>query len=205
VANSQFWLPHAHTEWKFLKGAFGLVALLFFGLNAAEGRSPELPASAYEYDPKVFAFLPEWCKYTPLYRPVVPHEKSAADVQREVKRLNQVMGPRNFRHLHHYCRGLFIVAHARYFETSKTERDRRLNYSIREFDYAVNRVEPTFALLPEMLTKKGESLAALGRPEAVEALQRALQAKPDYWPAYAALSDYLRDIGLVELARQWLR
>jgi tetratricopeptide (TPR) repeat protein len=196
VANATIWLPHARTGLKFFKRSFVLVALLVsYGLHAQD----------YVYDRKVFAFLPEWCKYTPLYNPVVPHEKSAADVRREVKRFNQLMGPQNFKHLHHYCRGLFIVANARYFETSKTERDRQLRYSIVEFDYVLNRVEPTFVLLPEILTKKGESLGALGRAEAVEPLQRALQAKPDYWPAYAALSDYLRDIGQVEQARQWLQ
>jgi tetratricopeptide (TPR) repeat protein len=115
------------------------------------------------------------------------------------------MGPQNFRHLHHYCRGLFLVATARYFETSKRERDRWLRDSLGEFDYVLNRVEPTFALRPEILTKKGESLAALRRPEAVEPLYRALEAKPDYWPAYAALSDYFRDTGQTEQARQWLQ
>lgn len=196
MVNVPISLPHARTGWKFFKISFGLVALLVsFGSHAE---------TFYEYDRKVFAFLPEWCKYTPLYRPVVPHEKSHEDVQREVRRLNQLMGPRNFRHLHHYCKGLFLVTRARYFETSQVERNRRLNHSIEEFDYVLSRVEPTFVLRPEILTKKGESLAALRRPEAVEPLQLALQAKPDYWPAYAALSDYFRDIGQVEQARQWL-
>jgi tetratricopeptide (TPR) repeat protein len=191
VANAPIWLPQAHTGLKFFKRSFVLVALLVsYGLHAQD----------YVYDRKVFAFLPEWCKYTTYYNSVIPHE----EVRREQERLNRLMGPQNFRHLHHYCRGLFVVARARYFETSKTVRDRLLRNSIAEFDYALNRVAPTFALLPEILTKKGESLAALRRPEAVEPLHRALQAKPDYWPAYAALSDYFMDTGQVEQARQWL-
>jgi tetratricopeptide (TPR) repeat protein len=188
MVNESISLANAHPLWTLFRRWWGLAA----------------HAQDYVYDPKVFAFMPEWCKYTPLYNPVVPHQQSAADVRAEVRRLNQLMGPQNFKHLHHYCRGLFSVTRARYFETSRIARERRLQYSIGEFDYVLNRVEPTFALLPEILTKKGESLVALRRPEAVEPLHRALQAKPDYWPAYAALSDYFRDIGEVARARQWL-
>jgi tetratricopeptide (TPR) repeat protein len=195
VANATIWLPHARTGLKFFKRSFVLVALLVsYGLHAQD----------YVYDRKVFAFLPEWCKYTAYYYSAVPHERGESEARRENERLNRLMGPQNFRHLHHYCKGLFVVALARYFETSKIRRDRLLRNSIAEFDYVLNRVEPTFALLPEILTKKGESLAGLGLPGAVEPLHRALQAKPDYWPAYAALSDYFRDTGQIEQARQWL-
>jgi tetratricopeptide (TPR) repeat protein len=163
-----------------------------------------LCAADYEYDPKVFAFLPEWCKYTPLYAPVVPDQRTAAEVQREIQRLNQIMGPQNFRHLHHYCRGLFQATRARHFEKTGADRDRLLRDSIGEFDYVLQRVEPTFVLLPEILTKKGESLVSLRSPDAIAPLQRAVELKPDYWPAYAALSDYFRDIGQLSQARQWL-
>jgi tetratricopeptide (TPR) repeat protein len=199
MANESMSQAYAHPGWKFFQRSFGLVALLVsLGLHAQDSQN-------YVYDRKVFAFLPEWCKYTAYYNSVVPHERGNADARREYERLNRLMGPQNFKHLHHYCRGLFVVARARYFEPSKTARDRLLRNSIAEFNYVLNRVEPTFALLPEILTKKGESYARLGRPEAVEPLHRALQAKPDYWPAYAALSDYFRDTGQVEQARQWLQ
>jgi hypothetical protein len=123
----------------------------------------------------------------------------------EIERLNRIMGPQNFRHIHHYCRGLFLTASGVYFTRTKLHRDRALAASLGEYDYVIDRVEPSFTLLPEILTKKGESLVLLGQPEAVQALGRAINLRPDYWPAYAALSDYYRNIGNLKEARQWLQ
>jgi tetratricopeptide (TPR) repeat protein len=176
-----------------------------FGLAVMTVSFGAYAAQPYEYDPKVFAFLPEWCKYTALYAPVVPKNVRGPDAQGERERWNRIMGPQNFKHLHHYCRGLFLATRGVYFETDKTARDFAFSTSILEFDYVLERVEPTFPLLPEILTKKGESLARLRRNDAIAPLHRAINLKPDYWPAYAALSDYFKDIGNLGEARQWLQ
>ncbi len=115
------------------------------------------------------------------------------------------MGPQNFRHLHHYCQGLGLAARARYFESKQTQREFLFVHSVTEFDYVLERVDRTFALLPEILTKKAESLSALRREDAIDAAKRAIELKPDYWPAYAALSDYFQMKGDPERARQWLK
>jgi len=48
-------------------------------------------------------------------------------------------------------------------------------------------------------------LLALDRSqEGLAALRQAIEFKPDYWPAYAALSDYYSRIGDVGKAREWL-
>ena len=60
-------------------------------------------------------------------------------------------------------------------------------------------------MLPEIFTKKGENLIRLGRgPLAILELQRALESKPDYWPPYAAISDYFKEIGNLVQAREWV-
>ena len=170
----------------------GLIAMAIpWGLHAQ---------ADFRYDAKVFAFLPEWCKYTPLWGSSAPGLKVE-----ERERLHRLMGPQNFRHLHHYCRGLFLTARALYFEQTKAGRDAALTGSLGEYEYSILRVEPTFALLPEMLTKKGETLVLLGRAEAVVALHQAISLRGDYWPAYVALSDYFANLGNVEQARQWLQ
>ena len=157
-------------------------------------------AMDYIYDAKVFAFLPEWCKYTPIWSSSVPNLN-----REEQERFNRLMGPQNFRHIHHYCAGLFLRTRALYFEKTKAERDAALKKSIGEYDYVILRVEPAFPLLPEIFTKKGEALVMLGLPEAMLPLHHAIRLKPDYWPAYIALSDYFANLGNIEDARKWLR
>ena len=115
------------------------------------------------------------------------------------------MGPKNFMHMHHYCKGLELTNHALYSARTKHDRDDGLRYSIGEFDYTIQRVAPDFAMLPEMLTRKGENLLRLGRaPEAVVELNRAIGLNPAYWPPYAALSDHYKAAGDLAAARDWL-
>ena len=57
----------------------------------------------------------------------------------------------------------------------------------------IDRAAPDFVLLPEILTKRGESFIAMGEgPKAIPDLQRAIEVKPDYWPAYVNLSDFYK-------------
>ena len=159
-----------------------------------------LHAMDFNYDPKVFAFLPAWCKYTPVWSSSAPGLNAE-----EHQRLNRLMGPQNFKHVHHYCAGLFLMTRALYFERTKTGRDTALTLSLGEYDYVLARVERTFPLIPEILTKKGETLVLLGRADAMVPLHQAIELKPDYWPAYVALSDYFAAFGNVEEARKWLQ
>lgn len=155
----------------------------------------------WQYDARVFALLPPWCKYTPLYAPIVPGGQNQA----EIRRWNNIMGPGNFRHMHHYCRGLEHTTRALYFERTKAGRDRELRHSVMEFDYVIERVHPAFAMLPEILSKKGENLMRLGLDEAgLRALHRAIELQGDYWPAHAALSDYYKAAGDLNRAREWV-
>jgi tetratricopeptide (TPR) repeat protein len=93
--------------------------------------------------------------------------------------------------------------------TARTARLRSyyLEASIQEFDYIIQRVPQNFVLLPEILTKKGENLIRIGGFQAavgIRELQSATMIKPDYWPAYAALSDYYKSNGDLAKARDWL-
>jgi len=157
--------------------------------------SPAALAQA-KYD---VSMLPPYCKYTQLYRDQVPGVDPA-----QIDRWNSILGPKNFWHLHHYCFGLEHTNQALYSSRSKLERDRALRESVIEFRYVLERVAPDFALVPEILTKKGENLLRLGNgPEGVMDLNRAIELKPDHWPPYAALSDYYRTLGDLEEARTW--
>jgi tetratricopeptide (TPR) repeat protein len=53
--------------------------------------------------------------------------------------------------------------------------------------------------------KKGENLIRLGRgPSGIKELLRAAELKPDYWPPYAAISDYYKKNGDLKDAREVL-
>jgi len=122
----------------------------------------------------------------------------------EIERWYSIMGP-TFKHMHHYCWGLMKTNRALLFTRAPQHRTFYLDSSISEFDYVISYAPRDFILLPEILTKKGENLIRLGRASqgALELL-RAIELKPDYWPPYAAVSDYYKEIGEIAKAREWL-
>ena len=155
-----------------------------------------------QYDPKLLAMLPPYCKYTQVYQQTVPGGSDPT----QIERWKSIMGPNNFLHMHHYCWGLEDVNRALYFSSSKQDRDHQLYQSVNEFDYVIARVAPDFALMPEILTRRGESLLRLGdSPRAVLDLNRAIELKPDHWPPYAAMSDYYKSLGDQKSAREWVQ
>jgi len=107
--------------------------------------------------------------------------------------------------MHHYCWGLMKTNRAILLVRTQQMRNFYLGSSIAEFNYVIRNALPDFKLLPEILTKKGENLIRLDRgPQGIVELQRAIELKPDYWPPYAAMSDYYTKIGDLAKAREWL-
>lgn len=162
------------------------------------------------YSPQEVSMLPEYCKYTQAYRDRVPGGNNPARIQQWYTIFGGSTGSGGggtgiFHHMHHYCWGLTNVNHARLWARSAQERNRNLENSIREFDYMIGHSSPSERMMPEFLTKKGESLLALGRaPLATMEFERAIALKPDYWPPYAAMSDHYKDIGNTKMAREVL-
>ena len=163
-----------------------------------------LATSAYAqwvWDPKMQPMLPTYCRNAQVYREHVP----GGNNPKEIEYWNNAMGASNFLHMHHYCQAIEHIHRAQFQRSTVPERNWQLHRSLVEFDYVLERVKPDFVLLPEILTKKGESLARLDRaPEAVRAFMQAINLKPEYWPPYAALSDLYRDTGQIAEARAWL-
>lgn len=158
------------------------------------------PLAAQNYQPRDTALLPAYCKYTQDFRERVPGGNNVA----EIERLTALMGG-VFIHMHHYCYGLVATNRATFFSRTPQERAQYLNTSLNEFDYVIQRAPPDFALLPEILTKKGENLIRLERgPQGLLDLQRAIEIKADYWPPYAAISDYFKETSQIAKAREWL-
>ena len=159
-------------------------------LHAAQSRT---------YSPREIAMLPPYCKHTQDFRESVPGGNDPA----EIERWSALMGG-TFIHMHHYCYGL-VAANRATLSTAQQQRMFQLDTSIREFDYVIEHAPSDFVLLPEIIWRKGESLIRVGRaPHGILELQRAIDLKRDYWPPYAALSDYYKDTGDLRKAREWL-
>ena len=140
------------------------------------------------YTERDLALLPSWCRHTQLIRDAVPGGNLA-----EYQRLMTVTKGM-FQHMHHYCFGLIAQNDAILRARDPQRRTSLLTTSINEFDYVLRNTTPDFIMLPEILTKRADSLIRLGRgPEAEADLQRAVGAKPNYWPAWLALADYYHE------------
>jgi tetratricopeptide (TPR) repeat protein len=176
--------------------AMGIVALLV----------PTQLAAQQSYSPQELALVPEYCKYTQIWRDNTDGGKSPEKVQQWQSAFGGTSSdPGIFLHMHHYCWGLTHVNHAKFWVKTAQERKSQLETSVREFNYVIERSRPGEKMLPEFLTKKGESLLALGIPQsAIVEFERAIELKADYWPPYAAISDYYKGIGNTKLAREVL-
>jgi tetratricopeptide (TPR) repeat protein len=162
------------------------------------------------YSAQEMSMLPEYCKYTLEFRIKVEGGNDPARIQHWKKLFENVSsgnsGATNiFDAIHHYCWGLSKVNYSKFWARSAQERLFYLGDSITEFDYVIKYASPGDKMLPEIHTKKGESLIAIGKfPLALVELERAIELKPDYWPPYAVMSDYYQDAGNIKMARQVL-
>jgi tetratricopeptide (TPR) repeat protein len=154
----------------------------------------------YKYEQSLMHMLPSYCRYTQDFINRFP----GSDRVVEQDRWKRSMGP-TFIHLHHYCYGLMDVNRAELLAADTRDRLFNLSNSLLEFDYVIDKSPLDFPLLPEILTKKSESLIKLSRPgEAMIELQRAIKVKPAYEPAYAVASDYYKSTQQIAKAREWL-
>jgi len=177
------------------------VALSCLSLALPDGAGaqsiPGYPEQVTAYDPREVALLPKYCAYTQLFRDRVPGGNDPAQIARWHAAMGDV-----FIHMHHYCYGLMYLHRATVLARSADVRATNLNSAIVEFDYVIERAPADFALLPEILTRKGEAMLRQGRTVlALAELERAIELRPDYWPPYARISDYYRGVGETEKAR----
>lgn len=179
----------------------GLTAAALVAAGPAAAQSiPGYPEHVTEYDPREVVMLPEYCKYTQLFRDRVPGGNDREMIQRWHATMGEV-----FIHMHHYCWGLMHLHRAKVLARDAQARGFNYDSAVREFDYIMERTPKDFPLLPEMLTKKGEALLGRGKSAlALAEFERAIELKPDYWPPYAHISDHYRSVGDPAKARETL-
>lgn len=173
-----------------LVAQIALAVLLAFGLTEAH---PAQRDNAQE----LFS-LPEYCRYT-WGNAIQPGD----DGEGKRKYWRQRLGP-ELAHMHHYCYGLKHIDRAR--RSPLKERAKWYSASIPEIDYVIRAVSEDYVLMPEFLTRKGEALVYIKKfREADQTLQRAIELKPDYWPAYAQLAEGLIARKNLDAAREVLK
>lgn len=107
--------------------------------------------------------------------------------------------------MHHYCWALIWLHRAGAAGVPPAVRDHWRRTAIADFYYVIRHAKAEFVLLPEIFYRIGEVHRLLREPvKALDAFQKSRDAKPDYWPAYAGLSDTEKDIGRMDAARSHL-
>jgi len=140
-------------------------------------------------------FLPEYCR----------HSRDGENVDPVMKEEYFRIFGDGFNHMHHYCRGLFALHEAAQITDNQNRRDGRYQRATIEFNYVLVHSPKSLVLRPEILVKKGLALLAIDRDvDAIKCFQEAVSLRPDYVPAYVALSNYLKRIGEDAEARRVL-
>lgn len=133
------------------------------------------------------ALLPPYCRGTQLIR----------NISKDPKPLEQyyAMYGMSYSHFHHYCWALNTENNA--WKTSDSYlRKSKLGYALKDLQYSLDRSDKSFVFLPDIYNTKARLLFSLGRDaEAVLALHKAIEIKPDFVTAIARLSDYYVDHG----------
>jgi tetratricopeptide (TPR) repeat protein len=192
---------HAFILTRKLRAVFASGCLLACNVWAQSNIAPGYPERVEGYDRREVAMLPRYCLHTLGFRMArVP----GGEDQATTDRWYAFLGP-TFNGLHHYCWGMMKTNRAMILARTREGRISYLNSANGEFDYVIQRAPRDFVLLPEIVTKKGENLIHLGRGQvALLVLEEATKIKPDYWPPYARMSDYLKDQGDIARAREVL-
>jgi tetratricopeptide (TPR) repeat protein len=166
----------------------------------SQGVIPGYPNSVRAYDRREVALLPRYCIYTQDFRERVPGGNNPDQIKRWYSKMGDT-----FHAMHHYCWGLMKTNRAILLVGTEQLRNFYLKDAIGEYDFVIRNATKEFALLPEILTKKGENLIRLGTASSgILELQYAIRLKPDYWPPYVQLSDYYKGTGNFQKAREYL-
>ena len=116
-----------------------------------------------------------------------------------------IMGS-TFWDMHHYCGALIAIMRGE--KADPFTRRALYESAVHDIDYSINqgikKAGMKFILLPEMFCKRAEVLLRLKRdPEATQSYLKAIEAKPEYWPAYAGLARYYQVRGNFDTAREF--
>jgi tetratricopeptide (TPR) repeat protein len=175
-------------------------AMAFSFCAHAQSSIPGYPEDVRAYDKREVGMLPRYCIHTQNFRERV----EGGNNPEQIKYWRSVMGER-FEAMHHYCWALMKTYRGNFLARTSTQRYGYLRDAISDYEYVIRGSPRDFFLLPEILTKNGDNYVRLGEAaQGIRNYQLAIEIKPDYWPPYAAISDYFKKLGDIKKARDVL-
>lgn len=115
------------------------------------------------------------------------------------------MGPA-FWAIHHYCWALINANRSRMAGVPPQQRQHLLRAAISDCFYVLQNSQRDFVLRPEIHLRMGQYHNELGEPiRALDAFRASMEAKPDYWPAYLAMSELQQRLGQRQRAQETLQ
>lgn len=128
------------------------------------------------------ALLPPYCRGTQQIRAISKDPKPLEEYYATYGM--------SYSHFHHYCWALNTENNA-WKTRDSYMRKSKLGYALGDLQYSLDRSNRDFVFLPDIYNTKARLLFALRRDaEAVIALRKAIEIKPDFVTAIARLSDY---------------
>ena len=105
-----------------------------------------------------------------------------------------VIGRKDWVHIHHYCSSLDRLNKARLLSTK--ERNVILESFVKKTSYMEKHGTRNFIFLPELYTKRGQSLVTMGKKkESISYFKQAIKANPNYSRNYKELSKVYTSLG----------
>lgn len=142
----------------------------------------------YQLSPDEVALLPAFCRHTQL---IIERHGSPVEQRQWVERV----GP-GFLAMHHYCIAVVAFVRSHRHTNSALDRTGYLSFAEQNQTYVVQHVKPDFALLPEVLYRRGQVRVRQGRTDdAIADLEEALRADPRHARASHELASVLLAAG----------
>lgn len=133
------------------------------------------------------ALMPPYCHGTQVIR-------SVSQDPQPIENYISIYG-KSYSHLHHYCEALVTINKYQFLQ-DKLVRESKMRKALIDIQYSIDRSDLAFVFLPDMYAAKARVLFTLRRDsEAVLALKKAIEVKPDYVPAIGQLSDFFAGKG----------
>jgi tetratricopeptide (TPR) repeat protein len=138
-------------------------------------------------------FLPQYCK-----------DRAKGSSSSEWKKWRGTFGEA-YIHIHHYCSGIYAEQQAKN-TLNQNERNPWLGKVVSQMRYVSGACNKKCAIYPELHTRWAWALGEQGQTaEAIRHYQLAFQAKQNYAPAYAKLSELYIEVNQPDKARKTLQ
>jgi tetratricopeptide (TPR) repeat protein len=168
--------------------------LVLLAISTSMCANAQMDGGRPQYTPASWALLPTWCIDTqdnygsPNWSSEYPDGRNASPLS---DHWTSIFG-KDFWHMHHYCRALFLLQGVEMSAQSPTIKLGTIERAIADLGYVIKYCKESNPLMPEFFYRLGEAeLRRNNLINAMDAFANARRIKPEYWPAYTRWADEL--------------